>query len=114
MTTSNLDYFVLDTLANDIEDLDSILRLLNSPTELGWRDQHPEPFEREEILPSLVRSIRRGLIEACAYSDEERALVGAGMKVVPDGDFDSLWFRLTPQGRMVLDSWEPPPLPAER
>ncbi len=109
----NLDYFVLDALANDIEGLESILRILNSSTELGWRDQHPEPFERSEVVPSLVGSIRRGLVEACTYSEAERCLVGKGTKVVPDQGFDDLWFRLTSKGRIVLNSWEPPPLPAE-
>lgn len=108
-----IDYFVLDTLANDIEDLESVLCILNSPSELGWRDQHPDPFTREEVVPSLLRAIRFRTVEACIYSEEEKCLVGAGGGVVPDGNLDDLWFRLTSKGRLVLDSWDPPPLPPD-
>jgi hypothetical protein len=110
-TVLELDYYVLDVLANDIEDLESVLRLLNSPSELGWRDQHPTPFSREEVVPSLIRSIKRGLVEACVYSEATRQLEAAGPSVVPTVDFDAIWFRLTSKGRIVLDSWDPPPLP---
>lgn len=71
----DLDYFVLDSLANDLEAIENILAILNSDSEFGWRDQHPSPFTREEIVPALLRGIQRGDIEACVWSDRDRALV---------------------------------------
>lgn len=106
-----LDYFVLDSLANDIEAIENILKILNSDTEFGWRDQHPQPFERGEIIPSLLGGVQRGDIEACVWSEEDRALVVAGPGVVPGGYLDDVWFRLTDRGRTVLESWDPPPSP---
>ena len=106
-----MDYFVLDSLANDLEDIEHILNILNSPTEYGWRDQHPEPFTRDEIIPSLLRGIMEENIEATVYSEQERALVDAGKGVVPDIPIDEVWFRLTKRGRRVLNDWEPPPFP---
>ena len=43
------DLYVLDALANDIEDLESIARTLNSDTALGWlpnalRRRHTKPL----------------------------------------------------------------------
>ncbi len=109
----SLDYFVLDTLANDLEDLPSILRILNSPTELGWRDQHLAPFVRDEVVPSLIGAVRRGHVEACVYDGEQRSLVSAGTGVMPSGDLTEVWFRLTTRGKVVLDTWDPPPLPGD-
>lgn len=103
-----IDLFVLDTLANDIEALEDILRMLNSNTVLGWRHAHPAPFERAEVVLALTRNIRGGLIEACAYDVAAKALVGLGEQLVPDGSMDVLWFRMTRRGRMVHEAWEPP------
>ena len=102
-----IDYFVLDTLANDLESLEDILRMLNSFTEVGWRDLHPEPFTREEVVPAILRGIREGNIMACVFSEEERALVDLGEGVIPE-QLDDVWFRLTPRGRMIHNAWEPP------
>lgn len=106
----DLDMYVLDALANDIEDLEDILRILNSPSELGWRDQHPAPFTAQEITPAVLRCIRAGNVEACQYSVSEKSLVGLGNKVEPSSPADATWYRLTSSGRLVLNSWNPPPL----
>lgn len=107
-----LDYVVLDALANDLENLEDIERILNNPSELGWRDQHPLPFTREEIVPSLLRAIRERLVEVCRYTDDKRALAGLGEGTIPTtGLTNEDWFRLTDRGRTVLNSWEAPPLP---
>ena len=34
------DMYVLDALANDVEDVEAILRMLNSDTALGWHNEH--------------------------------------------------------------------------
>lgn|SRR5690606_37032703 len=103
-----IDYVVLDALANDIESLEDILRILNSSSELGWRDLHPEEFTRAEVVPAIVRAVRDGSIMACHFSEDENALVDAGEGVLPPGSLDDLWFRLTLKGRLLLQAWEPP------
>lgn len=102
-------FFVLDSLANDIESLQDVLRILNSPTELGWRDQHPNEFLTEEVVPAMFECIRSGDVEACVL-DEDGQLVDAGEGVIPAGAIESVWFRLTQQGRAALNAWTPPPL----
>jgi hypothetical protein len=105
----NIDYFVLDSLSYDLEDIEHILELLNSPSELGWRNLHPQPFTRDEVVPVLARLIREDLVEACVPDTAQSALVGAGPRVLPDGSWEDIWFQLTSRGRMVIDAWEPPP-----
>jgi hypothetical protein len=100
-----IDYLVLDALANDLEDIEHILEILNSDTQFGWRDYHPEPFTREEMVPALVRAIHDGCVEACIFSEEDGALIGAGERVVPAVPLEDVWFRLTSRGRTVLENW---------
>lgn len=108
MPRNPVDLFVLDSLANDIEALEDILRMLNSDTVLGWRHAHPEPFERAEVVSALLRLIENGLAEACTYDSDAKALVALGERLVPDGSMDDIWFRMTPRGRMVHEAWDPP------
>lgn len=110
MVRHELDMYVLDALANDLEALDDILRILNSPSELGWRDQHPDLFTADEIVPAIIRGVRSGNIEACVYSASEKGLVGLGEGVLSSDSADETWFRLTQRGRLVLSAWNPPPL----
>lgn len=106
---SQLDFFVLDALANDIESLEDTLRILNSPTELGWRDQHPGEFRSDDVVPALIRGIEAGHIEVCLPgSDGQLRDVGSG--IVPAGMIETFWFRLTSSGRAALNAWTPPPL----
>lgn len=113
MAREPIDLFVLDALANDLEDLESVLRILNSPSELGWRDQHPAVFTREEVIPAVFRGIGEGNIEACVTAAAEPVLIGLGERKLPDGPLDEVWFRLTKRGRTVLNSWDPPPWAGE-
>lgn len=114
MTREQIDFFVLDTLSNDIEALENVLDMLNSATEMGWRDQHDGPFTRQEVIPALLRGVREGNIEICVYSEEQKALVDVGEHVIPAMPLETVWFRLTDRGKVVLDNWEPPPLPDEQ
>jgi hypothetical protein len=106
LTRAPIDLFLLDALANDLENLDDIVRLLNSEA-VGWRDRHPAPFTREDIVPALARVIQEDLVEACILDASGKFLTDAGSRVLPDGRWDDLWFRLTSRGRIVHSNWEP-------
>jgi hypothetical protein len=108
-----IDYFVLDSLANDLESLEDILRLLNSD-ELGWRSHHATRFERVEVVPALLRGIRDGLIRVAVPTSDGKALEPLEDRALPTGGLDDVWFELTAQGRVVHTSWEPPTPPPTR
>ena len=102
-----LDLCVLDTLANDLESLEDVLRLLNHPT-VGWQHLNGQrDFTREDAVAALLRNIRDDLVEACVYDPEHTALVGSGSGRIPDGSLDDVWFRLTDRGRIVHGNWAP-------
>jgi hypothetical protein len=100
----NLDFFVLDTLANDIEGFADVIRLVNHPV-IGWADVAGRGFTATEATTALLRLIREGSVEACYLSDDGKELRGAGDAVVPTLPLGDLWFRMTPRGRIRHTNW---------
>jgi hypothetical protein len=111
MTRPLIDYFVLDSLADDLESLEDILRILNSDG-IGWRSHHPTAFERAEVMPVLFRAISDGLVRAAVLTADGKALEPLAERTLPAGDLDGVWFELLAPGRMVHTSWEPPAQPS--
>jgi hypothetical protein len=102
-----IDYFVLDTCADDIEALEQIVSRLNHPT-YGWREYHAEPFVRSEVLLAILRCVRDDLLRAAVPDHEGTALRSLAAEELPMGAMDDAWFELTSRGRMILSAWEPP------
>lgn len=107
MTRALVDYYLLDCLSYDIEDLGGIAEIMNSDSELGWKSHYGRIITRSEILEALVRCIKTGLVEACVPARGGLDIVGCGRSVVPPVPFELLWFRLTSEGQLVIDNWEP-------
>lgn len=101
----DVDLYVLDALANDIEDLESILRMLNSDTVLGWKGEWGAPFTRAVIVESLTRLIRREFVEVLAFDVEGKSLIGLGRGVLPPGNYDDMYFSMTDEGRVHHTNW---------
>ncbi|SRR6266566_9689365 len=103
-----IDYFVLDSLADDVESLEQILPAVRRSLE-HW--EVPEPataFTREHVVGALVRLVRDRSIAALTYDAKEKALVDIGEGIVPSGLLDDYWFRMTGRGRVLHQSWQPP------
>ncbi len=98
---------ILDSLANDLEALEDVLRILNGDA-IGWRTHHPEPFTRNEVVPALYRCIRDRLVRAAVLTRDGKSLESLDDHVLPTGSVDDVWFELTARGRSVHSTWEPP------
>jgi len=101
------DLYVLDSLANDIEDLEGILRMLNSDTALGWRAEWGREFEREEIVQALTRLTRADLVRTLVLAGDGKSLQELPARALPPESYDSAYFCLTERGRMKHTSWDP-------
>jgi hypothetical protein len=102
------DMYVLDALVSDLESLDGILRVLNSDTELGWRQEWGGKFLRPEIVQALARLIQADLVRSYLSDELSKGLVEGSPRMLPPGDFDDAWFGITERGRLVHTNWEPP------
>jgi hypothetical protein len=101
------DKYVLDTLANDVEDLESILRMLKSETDLGWRKEWGHPFTRLDVVSALSRLVRDDFVQVFALGSASSAAMPLPRGAMPPGDYDDVYFGLTERGRIAHSNWEP-------
>ena len=107
----NLCMFVRDVLRHDvIEQLSSILNLINNDGGVGWRDQWPRDFESQEVIRALRRLVALGDVvvvrvrtDRGGYDDD----LDADPETFPIDE--NTWFHLTPRGWASLEQWTPPP-----
>lgn len=100
-----LDLYVLDALADDIEDLESILRMLNNPS-IGWREEWGKDFERPEVVTALSRLIRAGQVLVYVLDAQGKELIPAQEQTLPSSSYDDVWFGPSPAGRIRHQTWK--------
>ncbi len=101
------DLYVLDSLANDIEDLESVLRSLNSDTSLGWKRAWGREFKREEVVSALIRLINREAVEVQVLSDDGKHLSDWPRGSLPPESYEDVYFAMTERGRLLHSAWDP-------
>ncbi len=101
------DMYVLDALANDVEDLESILRMLNSDTDLSWHDEWGRSFTRSDIVSALSRLIRRDFVQVFARDQEAKSIEKIARRTMPPANYDDVYFGMTERGRIVHSNWGP-------
>jgi hypothetical protein len=100
------DMYVLDSIADDIEDIEQILLRLNRSDEYGWLSTWGRPFLEQDVTLALLRLIKKGWARASVLEDGGQHLVMLPPKVVPI-DLRDAWFGITPTGRLVHANWDP-------
>lgn len=104
--------FVLDVLKYDIEQISSIVNLMNNTGCIGWRVFSPTDFSKEDVIPVLGELIQNGYLDLYDYSEREKCLLPVGDIGYLPGDFsgneEQYWYLLTSKGRELLDIWDPP------
>lgn len=107
MTRADIDYIVLDALANDIESVDDIVRLANHPA-IGWTDLVGGPVAEASVLLALPRLIGDGLVRAYTLDASGHQLEDAPVGARSPAPLEECYFGLTAEGREVHARWEPP------
>jgi hypothetical protein len=104
---ANADKYVLDTLANDIEDLESVLRMLNSETGIGWQEEWGRSFTRSDVVSALSRLVREGSVQVFVLDPVSNAATPLPRGEMPSQDYDEVYFGITERGRIVHANWDP-------
>ena len=104
---SNLRMFVLDVLRHDVEELSSIVKMLNNRGCIGWREFWPDDFTSDEVGVALEALLSDGLVTALAYDVDQSSLVRVSEYVDVRGS-SKIWYELNPKGRALWESWDPP------
>jgi hypothetical protein len=105
-----ISMFVLDVLRHDdIEQLSSILKLMNNDGCIGWREFWPHDFAADEVIPVLEGHVRAGYVTAWREHDStDELLPVTADKLDVRRDQEDLWFALTDKGRALWNQWDPP------
>lgn len=102
------DLYVLDTVADDIEDLVAIMRSLNSDSAIGWHRTWGRLFTRDEVVQTLSRLVTNDFVQVAVLAPDGKTLENLASRQLPIGDYDDAWFAMTPRGRLVHATWNPP------
>lgn len=99
--------FVLDVLKYDIEQIGSIVNLLNDDTCIGYQSIYGRPFHEPEVMRWLTDLASDGQVEVC--QEEGGYLVPVKrIPLLTEQTLGDHWFRLTGAGRESLEHWDPP------
>jgi hypothetical protein len=101
------DLYVLDSLADDVEDVAAILRTLNSDSAIGWHEAWGRPFTRDDIVAALSRLVSDNLVRVAVLTRDGKGLTHLPEKQLPISSYDDAWFEMTPHGRLVHANWSP-------
>lgn len=102
-TRSVLDLHVLDCLADDIENVEEVVRKLAASVN-DHSAISPEP-NREEVITSLSRLIRDNLVRSYAFAEGESSVSALPERALPGGSYDDAYFGITDRGRIVHATW---------
>src|SRR5687768_15037925 len=106
MTRDIVDYFVLDSLTDDIESLEQIIPAVRDSVEHWEVSEAVSSFGRDRIIAAIFRLVREDKVAVLIYNDAGTELVDAGQRIIPTGSIDDFWFRMTPAGRFIHGAWE--------
>lgn len=106
---ATLEMFILDILRHDeVEQISSMVRMLNDRSCIGWRDHWPHDFVEDEVLAAAQNLVERGDV-AVLQEDAGGEFVLARRSVQNAQNTEmELWYRMTPAGRAAWENWDPP------
>ncbi len=99
------DVYILDVLADDIENFESIMRRLNHD-DAGWMVEWGRAFDPAEVAAALQRLVDTAHVHVLRFDEERRELVeySAGERLLVSDD--GIWFELTQHGRQRHEQWK--------
>lgn len=104
VSSGSMDMAVADCLLDDIESIETITKLLNTP-EFGWRKLWPSDFTEADVEAAVRRLASSKLIDVLVYDRTKRHLVAVA--TIPlELNSPEVWFALTERGSTALNQWK--------
>ena len=104
----HLPMFIVDILQHDVaERLDSILRLLNNDSCIGWREFWPRDFNERETVSALSELVKSRFVTIYREDANRSELVATELHELPD-EVGAYWYGRSAAGIAAWDAWEPP------
>ncbi len=105
MPRSPIDYYVLDAICFDAEQLDDMVAFLNE-SDSEWRSRFERSIQRPEVLAALMRLVRDGLIAVAVPDPAGEDLEVCGEGVWPARPIGEMFFDLTGRGQVLYLNWD--------
>lgn len=106
---ARLDLFILDVLQHDIENVPSIIRMLNNIGCIGWRNFWPHDFTPDEVVPVVLDLCEQGSVKALKTGFRDDALHECNaVPSVEETCSGLVWFACTEQGIALWKQWDAP------
>ena len=91
---------------DDIENIDSIMRTLNSDAKSSWRAARGTPFTLSEVTTAVAELMAAGMVTPCAEAPRSADCVPISRDQIGRGHpIESLWFHLEESGREAVRKW---------
>jgi hypothetical protein len=104
---SDVDPYVLDSIVDDVEDLEHILADLNGTETTDGKPFWQREFTRDEVVAALSRMIRNGDVYVLASAPDGLSMYPLPIGVFPPGSYDDVYFGPTERGRLRHANWNP-------
>jgi hypothetical protein len=107
MTPTDIRMCVADAMQDDeIENIDSILRMLNNDCESSWRAVRGQEFSAQEVVAAIRELLTAGMITPCAEAPSSGDCTPVRIEQVgTEFAIESLWFHLEQSGRDAVREW---------
>jgi hypothetical protein len=99
---------VIDVLRYDIENVASIVKLLNNKESIGWRQLSDRDFTGEDVVAALEELVEREMVLVLKEDRSTSELRKTRQLKSGHEGVHALWFELRPEGRKAWNSWSPP------
>lgn len=106
MTRSRLDYFVLDAISFDAEQLDQIVEFLNDPESAWAAETDDQKVHSTEIQAALMRLVKDKLIFVLYFDPAANDFIHCDEGVWPPKPIAELYFDHTGRGRVLYLNWD--------
>ena len=98
---------IIDVIQDDIEQVSSILNLLNNNLDaIGWREYFKKDISQEEVIKVLEYLIIEKLVDVWDFNEKETELIPV---YNPSTNSDSIlkyWYLPSKKGQKLWESWE--------
>jgi hypothetical protein len=103
--SAQLPMFIANMLRDDIESVQTLLKLLNDQ-ELGCRALVGSDVEARDVAGGLETLIRKGWVDVLVYDTKQRELIPSNTPLEVEMFSNETWFRLTDLGRSSIGNAE--------
>ena len=105
MARQPIDYFILDAISFDAEQLDDMVAFLSNP-DSDWMFRFERPPQRLEVQAALMRLVKDGSVEVHVPDGTGDDLVECGVGVWPARPVTEMYFDMTGRGRVLYLNWD--------